>query len=144
MLTTTTTPAASITVACPRPGLALLTLGGEVDIAALERLNAALTEAGACPEVIVEASGVDFIDCAALRRLLAAARAAGAGGGRLVLRDPSPALARLIAWCHLGEELPAEAARARRRGAPGGGRRDEVALPPGRPGWRGGAGGGRG
>lgn len=111
----TTTPAASITVTCPRPGLAVLTLGGEVDIAALERLDTALTEAGGCPEVIVEACGVDFVDCAALRLLLVAARAAAAAGGRLVLLDPSPALAQMIAWCHVGEDLPAEAARTPRR-----------------------------
>lgn len=72
----------------------------------LDRLCAVLADASRSADVVVDASGVDFIDCCALRPLLACASAAGAGGGRLRLRDPSPATVALIAWCRPEEQLP--------------------------------------
>lgn len=118
MLATTT--AATITLTTPRPGRALVTLGGELDLAALERLCAVMAAASRRPEVVVDVAGVSFIDCCALRPLLVAGGLAAAGGGRLVLREPSPAVVALITWCHLEEELATEAVRTPRRRGSGG------------------------
>lgn len=112
----TTTTAATITLTCPRRVLAVLTLGGEVDLTALERLCAVMAAASKRPEVVVETAAVGFIDCAGLRPLVTAARLAAARG-RLVLRDPSPAVVALIAWCGLKAELATSSARSRRRRA---------------------------
>lgn len=121
MLTTTT-------LTTPRRGLAVVTLCGELDLAALERLRAIFARASGCAEVVVDASGVDFIDCCALRPLLEAARAAAATGGRLVLREPSPSVVRLVAWCGLEAELPTSSAPRRRRRADPAGRQVTVAA----------------
>ena len=107
---------ATITITHPRPGAARLVPAGELDIAALADLRAVLSATRGCTDVVVQASGVDFIDCAGLRPLVGAARAAAGGGGRLVLRDPSPAVVDLIAWCSLEEQLPVEAAPTPGRG----------------------------
>lgn len=96
----------TITLARPRSDSVLVTLGGEVDLAALDRLTAVLARAAGCADVVVDASAVDFIDCCALHPLLAAARAAHAAGGRLRLHDPSPAVVTLVSWCGLEEHLP--------------------------------------
>lgn len=96
---------ATITVTHPHRDGALVTLGGEVDLAALDRLDAALAAAAGCADVVIDASGVDFVDCCALRPLVVAARAVHAGGGRLRLHDPSPAVVSLIAWCGLQDQL---------------------------------------
>ena len=96
---------ATITLTHPRPGAARLVLAGELDIAALADLRAALAATRGCTDVVVQAAGVDFVDCCALRPLLLAARATARAGGRLRLREPSPALVRLITWCHLERDL---------------------------------------
>ena len=108
--------AASITATFPRPGLAVVTVGGQIDIAAVQAMRAVLTGLARCAHVVVDAGAVSFIDCAGLHPLVEAARAAAAAGGRLVLRDPPPALVCLITWCDLGAELPVQAAPTRRGG----------------------------
>lgn len=95
----------TITVSHPRAGVALVSLAGEVDVAVVERLETVLAGAARCAEVVIEAAAVDFIDCAGLRPLLMAARTARARGGAMCVRAPSPALAQLITWCGLEEEL---------------------------------------
>ena len=92
----------------PRPGVMLVTVAGDLDLAALGALEAALSGAHGCAQVIIDAAAVTFVDCAAMRPLLAAAREVAAGGGHLVVRDAAPPLARLITWCALEENLPAE------------------------------------
>lgn len=118
------------TVTHPRPDVVLVTLAGELDLAAMDELRAALAPAGARADVLVDAAAVDFIDCGALRALVEAAGAATAAGGRLRLRAPSPAVLRLVAWCGVDARLPVVAARPRygRRRAAG---RDVIEL--GRP-----------
>lgn len=122
------TTAATITLTCPRPDHALVTLGGELDLAALERLCAIFARASNCTEIVVDVAGVGFIDCCALRPLLTAARAAAATGGRLVLREPSPAVVALVAWCGLEADLPTSSAPRRRRRADPAGRQVTVAA----------------
>ena len=107
---------ATITLTHPRPGAAWLTLAGELDLAALAQLREALEATRGCTDVVVDASGVGFIDWCALLPLVLAARAATRAGGRWRLREPSPALVRLIALCDLEEALPtATPWRARQR-----------------------------
>ena len=113
-----TTPgdAASITVARPRPGLAVVTVGGQIDIAAVQALRFVLDDLARCAHVVVDAGALTFIDRAGLHPLVEAARAAAAAGGRLVLRDPPRSLVCLITWCDLAAELPVQAAPTRHRG----------------------------
>ena len=118
---------ATIAITRPRPGAARLTLAGELDIAALVDLRAVMAATRGCTDVVVDAAGVDFIDCCALRPLLLAARATARAGGRWRLRDPSPALTDLITWCGLEQHLPVQGAPTRPH-VTGAGQRRELAA----------------
>lgn len=73
-------------------------LAGEVDMLTAPELRQQLGQAMGAPGtvVVVEASAVTFMDCAGLRELLAAHTRLAAGGRTLVLRSPSPPVARLL------------------------------------------------
>lgn len=91
------------TTATTRPGGdTVVTVSGELDIVTGEelrsRLHAALAPAHT---VLIDLSGVTFLDCSGLRVLLWARRQAAAMGARLLLHAPSPAVARLLATTHL-------------------------------------------
>jgi anti-anti-sigma factor len=80
---------------------------GEIDLAtadALERAIAELVSLGA-PEVVVDASGVSFIDSSGLAVLVRAAR----GERPFRLRRPSPAVAELLVMAGLTDQVPTEA-----------------------------------
>jgi anti-sigma B factor antagonist len=72
-------------------------VGGEIDIATCERLRDALEpHLGPRQSVILDLSGVAFIDSSGLRVLEQARGTLTADGGSLVLRNPSKAAHRLL------------------------------------------------
>ncbi len=101
-----TDDAGPATVVPPGPVLAPT---GELDLVttpALASTLSQLTDAG-CPEVVIDLSGVTFIDCTALGSLIAARNRLSACGGDLVLRDPSPFATMVLARTHLTELVAA-------------------------------------
>jgi len=75
----------------------LVTVSGEVDLDTCDRLWGALRPClrpGA--RVVLDGSGITFIDCCGLRILELARLRADAGGGHLDLAAPSEPLLRLI------------------------------------------------
>jgi len=73
-------------------------LSGDLDNAsagALVRRLTALAE-GTVGDVVLDLSGVGFLDSAGLEALIRAHRGLRADGRRLVLRDPPPPVARLL------------------------------------------------
>ncbi|HTJ71762.1 MAG TPA: STAS domain-containing protein [Actinospica sp.] len=79
-----------------RDGIAVLLVSGEVDLAGSARLSAALGAALAPgAPLVVDLSGVDFLDSAGLRALALAERTAADLGGRLLI-VPSPAAMRVF------------------------------------------------
>ncbi len=84
-------------------GRRIVTACGEVDVTTAPQLRQALTEAqsganrGASNDpVVVDLSGVTFLDASALGVLAAAAMRARQRGGEIVLRDPAPMAVRLL------------------------------------------------
>jgi anti-sigma B factor antagonist len=79
-----------------RDGVAVLFVSGEVDLAGSPRLGEALDSALA-PEapLIVDLSGVEFLDSAGLRALALAEKTAAELGGRLLI-VPSTAASRVF------------------------------------------------
>ena len=72
-------------------------VGGEIDIATCERLRDALEpHLGPRQSVILDLSGVEFIDSSGLHVLEQARGTLTADGGSLVLRNPSKAAHRLL------------------------------------------------
>jgi anti-anti-sigma factor len=73
---------------------AVVQLIGELDLAAAPQLQSAL--AGLDGDVELDCSGLEFIDASGLAALLKTRAACAAGGWKLVLLDPSPAVDRLL------------------------------------------------
>jgi anti-anti-sigma factor len=61
--------------------------------------------AGLHGDVELDCSGLGFIDAAGLHAILGAQEACAAGGGKLVLVDPAPAMDRLLELVELDAAL---------------------------------------
>ena len=77
---------------------AVVTVRGELDIAAASVLREELLRLASDepPDLVVEGSGLTFVDSSGLAVLLMASRRWGEAGKRVVLRTPSRALARVV------------------------------------------------
>jgi anti-sigma B factor antagonist len=84
---------------------------GDLDMASAEELGARLTEAAReHPEglLIIDLSGLEFMDSAGLRVLLSAARSASNGASRLRLRGARPSVRRVFEVSGTDALLPFE------------------------------------
>jgi anti-sigma B factor antagonist len=90
-------------------GELVLTLSGEWDIATAGLLESALGWAvrSRCGPVVVDVSGVTFMDCAGLAPLLAVGAEARPGGAVVTARGHSAALNRLLAGMAGDDSVPA-------------------------------------
>jgi anti-anti-sigma factor len=78
-------------------GRVVVALSGEVDATNAEGSAALIaTVAARVPWLIVDLTGLKFIDCAGTRALAAAARQARQAGGGLVLAAPAPLVLRML------------------------------------------------
>ena len=78
-------------------GQVVVALSGGLDATEAEGIGALIaTVAARVPWLIVELTGLEFIDCAGVRALAAAARQARQAGGGLVLAAPAPLVLRLL------------------------------------------------
>lgn len=129
------------TVADPRPDRVLLHVSGQVDLSCAPALAHELTGwINRGPAVLIEASGIEFIDCAGLRVLLRARSL----DPTLALLNPSACVLRLLAL--MGADFPVRAgaapecagardrADAQAAGDPGHPAGPRPAPPPGAPG----------
>jgi anti-anti-sigma factor len=93
----------SVTVASPGrdghdDGRRTIAVEGEVDLQTAPALEDAIMDAFQEPgvELVLDLSGVTFFASAGVSALLAARQAAGTRDGRLVLREPSPVVTRVL------------------------------------------------
>jgi anti-anti-sigma factor len=77
-------------------GEALISLHGELDLFSLDVLEAALQDADRASRVVVDLQEVDFLDCAALRRIEQAAKARAVDGRVLRVAHASGVVRRLL------------------------------------------------
>ena len=77
-------------------GTALLTVIGVVDAASLLALQAALDDVSLERHILVDLSGVRFMDSSGLKVILAQRARMVESGGSIHLRDPSPAVRLLV------------------------------------------------
>ncbi|MDQ1361712.1 MAG: anti-sigma factor antagonist [Acidimicrobiaceae bacterium] len=88
-----------------------VTVAGEVDLVTAPRLRQALVEileAGEA-DAVVDLSAVEFIDASGIGVLVWAAHEANDRGGRLTLRQPSPAVRLVLGLVELNGALHIEA-----------------------------------
>ncbi len=83
---------------------------GEVDLSTTPELDQQLRTAlsSGSQRVVVTMDSVDFIDAAGIGVLVEAVHAARTDGVELVLRNPSPAVARVLDILDLNGSLPIE------------------------------------
>ena len=80
---------------------------GDCDLTTATQLRERLLDmlAWQSATMVLDLSGVDFLDCAGVRALLAASRRAELLGGMLVVAAPSPQVARLFQLTGLDHDL---------------------------------------
>jgi len=79
-------------------GRLVLELRGELDLANAAQLDRAIAQAESADrsELLLDLSGVEFIDSTGLRSILAAHEKLGGRGGRLLVTGGQPQVARLL------------------------------------------------
>lgn len=88
-------------------GRLVVALSGDVDATNAEDSTALIvTVAARVPWLIVDLTGLKFIDCAGIRALAAAARRARQAGGGLVLAAPPPLVLRVLDLTGLITDVP--------------------------------------
>lgn len=85
----------------------ILHLSGEVDLSVQEHLLAMIEEAlvGPPAAVVVDLAGLRFLDCAGVRALLQAQRAAQACGCALSVRNPQPMVEQVLRIVRVADVL---------------------------------------
>lgn len=78
--------------------VASVTVSGELDVATAPKLRAALAPLGRAPGdvVVVDVGGLAFADASALGVLVSVHTRVAETGARLVIRNPSPLLERML------------------------------------------------
>jgi anti-sigma B factor antagonist len=86
---------------------ALVRVAGELDAATVPKLRAALAPLGhrSGDVVVVDLGGLTFADASALGALVAVHARIEAAGARLVVRQPSPLLQRMLTITRVSEVL---------------------------------------
>ncbi len=88
---------------------ATVKLIGRLDISGAESIDLTLaTLSGSKSRLLIDMAGVTFIASIGLRHLVTAARAVQRRGGRLILLNPTVAIAEVIMASGLTEFLPIE------------------------------------
>jgi anti-sigma B factor antagonist len=89
---------------------AVLWLSGELDLASAPQLKEAIhrVELDDQQRLLLDLSELEFMDSTGLAVVVAARDRADAGGGRLVLRRPTPQVERLLALVGLRDQLAFE------------------------------------
>jgi anti-sigma B factor antagonist len=91
-------------------GATLIYVSGEIDIATCERLRDAIEpHLGPQQTIILDLSGVEFMDSACLGVLVQARGTLTTDGGSLFLRNPSEAAHRLVTISGLDDLLQTDA-----------------------------------
>jgi anti-anti-sigma factor len=78
---------------------------GELDIHSCPELDRAVTDVAGATRLVLDLSGLSFIDSAGLRVILQAEQTSKAAGGKLVVRAPSPPVRRLFEITGLDDAL---------------------------------------
>ena len=88
-----------------RPGTVILSLHGELDLACNGSLAEAAIEIPPGAQLILDLSGLSFIDSSGLRTIMNLDLRSRAEGWSLSLAQPAPAVRRLLALCAVDDRI---------------------------------------
>jgi anti-anti-sigma factor len=99
-----------IDVTQPSEGVYLVSLSGEMDIATGPEFTARIAElgSGGSHRVVVDLSGLTFLDSSGINALVSSARAIGTDGGEVVLAAPTPHIWQVFEIVNLSEVVTIE------------------------------------
>jgi anti-sigma B factor antagonist len=93
-----------------RDGHAVVGLRGELDVTDAAGVTVALADVVAChPDIIIDLTALDFIDCCGLWALTRAREQASRAGGGLLLAAPQQLVLRVLALTGLADVVPVHA-----------------------------------
>lgn len=98
----------AISLAEPSDDIVVVSLGGELDVSTTAELVTCLAGLGGRARVVVDVSGLSFIDSSGLNALVVAARAAEARGLTMVLAGSTDHIARVFEVVHIAESIAVE------------------------------------
>ncbi|MYR59820.1 anti-sigma factor antagonist [Streptomyces sp. SID625] len=100
-----------LTVQHPRPGLAIATVAGDLDMHTADTLRREASQIiqQGCPHLVLDLSRVDFCDSAGLSALIGLWHAAQAAGGALSLASVPDRLMRMLVLTGVDTILPVHA-----------------------------------
>jgi anti-anti-sigma factor len=100
-----TQPALSIAVKAASEGVVVVTLSGDLETSTVEELRALLAGQAPGASIVVDVSGLDFIDSSGLNALAVSARAVREATGLLVVAGAPEQIARVFEIVHLSESV---------------------------------------
>ena len=86
-------------------GVATIVVSGEMDLATVPRLSAAVAEHGDARLLVLDLNAVTFIDSTGVRVLIEADRACAGSGSRLVVLAGDGPVRRVLGLCELNGRL---------------------------------------
>jgi anti-anti-sigma factor len=98
-------PALSIAVKAASEGVVVVTLSGDLETSTVEELRALLAGQAPGASIVVDVSGLDFIDSSGLNALAVSARAVREATGLLVVAGAPEQIARVFEIVHLSESV---------------------------------------
>ncbi len=101
-------PAAFVVTSRRAGGRETLSLSGELDLATAVEAEAALRrlEAGDAPAIVLDLSGLTFIDVTGVRLVALGDARSRTSGNRLTVVRPAPRVFRVFEICDLADRLP--------------------------------------
>ncbi|MEY2581163.1 MAG: hypothetical protein QOE09_1012 [Ilumatobacteraceae bacterium] len=96
----------------------LAAVHGEIDIASADELARVLDKVETRDQVVLDLSGVDFMDSIGLAVVLRQTMRRRDAGGSLHIRQPSQSVRRLLEFCCLEHLLEPERAKRKRKRVP--------------------------
>lgn len=110
MVTEATSEPLSIDISFPFEGVALVELVGDLDVVSVEQFAVRMAdlEGGGRSHVVIDLSGITFVDSSGINALVQSVRSVEARGGTAVLAAPSAVAQRVFAITLLPQIVPVE------------------------------------
>jgi len=104
----------SIDISFPAEGITLVALAGELEVVSVDEFSVRMADldGGGRSHVVIDVSGVTFIDSSGINALIRSVRSVEARGGTAVVASPSAVAQRVFAITRLSQLVTVEQDRS--------------------------------